>query len=502
MIHNQVQNNLGIVRYIFLIVFLIFISYSLSLKGEFTYDDHYVIENNNFVKNLSLHNIKGFFLAQNSSFLSDSTMYRPLLFLSYAWDYWLGGGKAFVFHLDSLMLHILTSLLFMLILYKIFNFSREISFILALFFGLQPANSQSVCFISARGDILFSLFLLGAFYFYARNKHWLSLLLFVLGVLSKETAVVFLPLIIAYDLLFKQRKKLTFYLAVVVTIGVYLSWRYILFSNIITTHFARSRGQDLILFARSFFSYFSIWFLPFSLSIKHSLGENYFLDISGIAIFMVAFSLSLFLLKKREKKAFLGFLWGIFPLLILVLGSFNVPLGEQRIYFSGFGFVIFLGVFAAKIRKDYLHWFLIFAFMLTAWRSFLWSEPVFIWQDAVSKYPGDWLVCENLAYEYQHRGDFQKAKAYYTKAIKINKRAFRSLYNLGTILGKEGKAQESIFYLQRAIKIKPDARAYYNLALSYLSLLRPDKEKARAYLKRAASLGYKVPHKIKQLIGR
>ena len=83
---------------------LLIAAYSNFFDNSFHFDDSHVIENNLYIRSLS-NTMKFFQTAATFSALPQNATYRPLLTLTYAIDYRLGGGlEPFQFHLTQLIL--------------------------------------------------------------------------------------------------------------------------------------------------------------------------------------------------------------------------------------------------------------------------------------------------------------------------------------------------------------------------------------------------------------
>ena len=77
---------------------VLFAAYSNHFDNGFYFDDHHVIVENLYIR--SLENFSLYF-TDNQTFSNrpENSLYRPLLTLSYALDYWAGGGlDPVVFH--------------------------------------------------------------------------------------------------------------------------------------------------------------------------------------------------------------------------------------------------------------------------------------------------------------------------------------------------------------------------------------------------------------------
>ena len=131
-----------------------------------------------------------------------NNFYRPITFISLWLDYVLFRSHLWAYHLQSLFIHFLNSLV-VLKLGSELGLGNRVSRWAALIFSVAAINFEAVMWPAARFDVLATLFTLLATLFFLRyqKRHspsylWLSVGCFVLGVLSKESAYSF-PLIAA-----------------------------------------------------------------------------------------------------------------------------------------------------------------------------------------------------------------------------------------------------------------------------------------------------------------
>ena len=169
------------------------LAYWNSFGGVFQFDDFNVI-----VGNPDIHSWQAW-LADAPSGI------RPFLKFTYMLN-WTWGVGAFGFHLFNTLVHLISAFL-------IYHLSRNFlkhhshapleagAWTCALIFALHPRQTEAVTYISGRSTSLMALLYLGSLMAYAqgcdRNNRYLvylaSPLLFILAVLTKETAVT-LPL--------------------------------------------------------------------------------------------------------------------------------------------------------------------------------------------------------------------------------------------------------------------------------------------------------------------
>jgi hypothetical protein len=190
-------------------------AYANSLHNSFHFDDSYSIERNIFIRDL--HNAPRFFTdARTFSSAPTNADYRPIVTLTLALDYWLGGGLAPTqFHITQILLLLALGALLFAFYQKLFDstgaapWHRWVALFTATLFCVHTGNTQTGNYISARSELLSGIGVLGAFvlYLYAprsRRRHW-YLLPMVFGALAKSPAVIFAPLLLVYKLLIEEQ---------------------------------------------------------------------------------------------------------------------------------------------------------------------------------------------------------------------------------------------------------------------------------------------------------
>src|SRR3990167_927881 len=123
-------------------------------------------------------------------------LYHPLTTLSFAVDWWLGGGKPWMFHLSNFIFHLLGTLVLFKVCLKLWPKKFLLGFLISLTFLLHPLKAESVAWITERKDVLSGLFLWLTIYLYLfyldRGKkrfYLLSSLAFLFSVASKVSVV-------------------------------------------------------------------------------------------------------------------------------------------------------------------------------------------------------------------------------------------------------------------------------------------------------------------------
>lgn len=166
-------------------------------------DDPYLVTQNLFVRGLTPENIRYVFTH------FDPELYMPLTFLSYQLDYVLGGMNPAIFHFNNILLHGINASLVMMLLWLLIN-NRTAAILGGLLFLVHPLNTEAVVWVAGRKDLLSTGLFLGSLIMYLLHQqadlrhdaaatgkkwYWLSILLFLLALLSKAM-VLTLPAVL------------------------------------------------------------------------------------------------------------------------------------------------------------------------------------------------------------------------------------------------------------------------------------------------------------------
>ncbi len=149
--------------------------------------------------------------------------YRPLISIFMVFDYALWHGNGIGFHITNLVCHLLNTVLFWLIIVDLPQTASHLpgkgdlnsepvqtwALASAALFALYPLHPESVSWITGRVDTIVTMFCLMSLWFYMRwrlrtKPGWLiaSSLTFVLGLLSKEMAIVMPALFATYEIIY------------------------------------------------------------------------------------------------------------------------------------------------------------------------------------------------------------------------------------------------------------------------------------------------------------
>lgn len=155
------------------------LAYLPSLLGPFHFDDYNVIVHYPTVHSFDL-------LAERAG-----SGVRAVLKASYALN-WAIDPRPFGFHLVNILLHAVNAVLIFLVGKKLIRGQdhNAPAFVAALLFALHPMQTEAVTYVSGRSSSLMATFYLGSLLAYlAGRARAASVLLFVLALATRETAV-------------------------------------------------------------------------------------------------------------------------------------------------------------------------------------------------------------------------------------------------------------------------------------------------------------------------
>ena len=436
--------------YIFLILFLTAIAtYFFAFSAPFIFDDNLLVEHNVLIR--SLNNVPDFFVvnSQSGAGVSGSNFYRPMQYIAYALLYQVFGLSPIAFHSLPVLLHILNAFLIFLFFGKL-GFKKISSLLMSMLFIVHPVQTEAVSYVSGIADPLGLAFLLsGILVFLSEKKTFLNgmltVALFVLAILSKESMIVFFPLAVLLVIYFWSsfsKQKRNFNIKVLsVLFGVSLFYLFLKFTVFDFTGviglaeeksiYTESLYIRIITFINILWEYAKLIIYP-----AHLFLEKPYTAYVSLFSLRALFGLSVifggaYLAVRsfyRKKIFFLGFFW-FFIALAPVSGiiPLNAIFLEHWLYTPIIGILIILaGVFdrmlATKSRTALFALFAIFLLFLsgrTIYRNAQWADAIAFYNNELQYTPRSARVHNNLAMLYSDKREYTLAIDEYKKAIAI-----------------------------------------------------------------------------------
>ncbi|MBI2446917.1 MAG: tetratricopeptide repeat protein [Parcubacteria group bacterium] len=490
-----------------LLIIITLLAYVKVFRAEFVYDDYAFIVNNKDIQNFKP--FSKFFLSPNiftgSNYHTETgggKNWRPIASLAFAAQYASFGKNPSGFHFTSILLHIFNLILVYILAMKL---TRRIGIaaITTAFWALHPTATEAVSWVANQSSLIFFGFfilaVLALFKFtdnYQKKYLFISYLFFGLSLLSKETALggIF---IILFIFLFYLKKHWKLFLPFVLMSLFYFYARYKILGAL-GDHASRGGFLENILLAPTvFYKYISLAVYPVNLLLNYAnfplpsgIGDPRV--IAGILLFSVSLLLFYVGLKKFKFNFVIGIVWFVaFLLPVLQIIPFQDIVGERFLYapLAGFFLAAVLGLdnFLSYIKSKFNQNFypfgktvaaiaLILFFILTFNRNNDWLNSENLWNSVLIIDPVNQKALSNLTGYYISQGKTAKIIETSEKLLKINPDDIGGHINLGVGLAMAGRLEEAESKFLYAISKKPDYQpALINLAVIYQNTGRYDK---------------------------
>jgi tetratricopeptide (TPR) repeat protein len=430
---------------------------------------------------------------------------RPLINLTYAINYELGGLNASGYHALNLAVHLLAGLTLLGLVRRTLlrpalrerfgDAALPLALAIAVLWTVHPLQTESVTYITQRVESLMGLFYLLTLYAFVRSvdsgvpRRWqaLSVSACLLGALSKEFIVTAPVMVLIYDRTFAAG---SFYEAWRRRRGYYasLAGTWLLLAWLLTDVTKRGVGFGLTMTpweyamtsCRTVFQYLRLAIWP------HPLVFDYGIEVVRKAADIVPYAVGLVLLLVGTTIALrrwpaCGFLGAWFFVVLApstsVIPVVTQPVAEHRMYLAlapvltalVLGCYVWLRRWTAVVVLA-----LVVAFSaLTVQRNHDYRSELSIWTNTVAKCPLNPRARYNLALEVAKiPARLPEAITLYEQALSLEPDFTAAHYNLANQLRKmPGRASDAITHYEQALRLKPDyAEAHNNLALELAKL--------------------------------
>lgn len=434
-----------------------FFIYANSLFNKFLWDDYGFFLNNEFVHNWHFWH---YYFTQNilAGAGKIDNYWRPILLVVFSIEWHLWHNWVIGYHLVNTAFHITDAVLLFYILIMLFG-NRTIALLTALVFLVHPVQTEAVVYINSLGDSLSVFFILLGIWAYLKSwitktkKYYVfALIFYILGIMSKETAIVLSALLFLIDFLFLT--DLDFWQRVYTSLkrtlpfwgitGTYLILRATIlnfqssFNFYSNTQYGSNIGIRLLTFFRVLVIDFRLMLAPITLIYERSalVATNlWHWDILlGALIFVGSLVIALIYYKKYPMVTF-GIMWFYITLAPTsnVLVPINGILYEHWLYLPLVGFFLTV-IWLIRSNKTLVTVFSLFLIVLgirTMIRNRDWREPITFYTKTLTYSPNDPRLLENAAIEYQNLKKYPQAIEMFKKAIELDPTNAGYVFNLG-----------------------------------------------------------------------
>jgi len=482
------------------LLLLVIAAYSNHFGNSFHFDDSHCITNNTYIR--SLKNIPEFFKsAKTFSSLPYNQTYRPMLTTLYAIDYAIGGFYSFFYHLPVFIFFLLQGFFMCLLIIKVFDAANRnsINKYFALFttgwYMVATANADTINYISSSSDSISTFWAITALVFYIYRPQWRRFLLYlipvIIGVLFKQSAVVFPALLAIYVFLFEKKeesvvKKITNTVLAILPSLILCLGLYELQAKLTSSTYISGGNTYNYIITQPFviLHYFITFYFPFGLSADSdwlpltSIVSSRFLI--GVAFISVLLIIAIALLK-FPKYAPITF--GITWFFMALIPSTVVPLAEvmndHRAFFpyvglviaSGWGIYLLWEQLASGYAKPFkiaLVLILVLNAVGTFARNFVWWNEETLWYDVTVKSPGNGRGMMNYGLALMSKGDYTNAEIYYQKALDAMPYYAYAYENMAILKATQKQYDVAEKYYKEALQLGSGVPAMYYYYAKYL----------------------------------
>lgn len=430
---------------------------------------------------------------------------RPLVNLSLALNYAMGGLNVGSYHVLNVVLHVLAALTLLGIVRRTLDSpglrpgfgpsAGGLAATVALLWVVHPLTTESVDYTIQRTELLMGLFLLSTLYcairgFASPEKrgwHVAALAAFALGMASKEVMVVAPFVVLAYDRLFwspsfrdalRRHGRLYGGLAVVLVVSILLvatrfrrtfaglrggtvsPWDYALTQTGVIVHYLR-----LVVWPSPLVADYAGW--PIATSAIEVL--------PSLFAVVVLLALTVWGFLRRQPLAFLGVL---FFLVLAPTSSFR-PISteiaaERRMYLPLAAPIVLLVLGGHALHRRLRTPRALAVAAVTASAAILalvtirrnedYRTTLAFWTDVVAKRPDNPRGRSWLGNTLNDLGREAEALEHLTAAVRLQPSDATAHYNLAVVLASRGRTDEAIAGYREALRLKPEyASAHNNL---------------------------------------
>jgi len=519
-----------------LIIFsTIFIIFRSSLGNGFVeWDDNDYILNSHFIRSFSLDNIREMFTNSHTG------IWHPVTWFSHAIDYQLFGLDPMGHHFIGIIFHGFNAIWVYFIFIRLATIIQPGwdkvtplflgGIVTALLFACHPLRVESVAWASEKKDLLSAFFILPTFLTYLnftnhqeskfKNRwYFLTLILFILSLMSKPMVVTFPVLLLIIDAFILNRtaglktivpiliEKIPFFI-ISLTFGILAIFSQTGSGAIVSLE-TLTLDNRLLNAIRVLIFYISKTIYPqslvplYPLPMDLSLGDHRI--IFALAIF---FGITLICIKlwKNEKPlclaAWLYYLVAVLPIIGLIQVG-RQGAADRYTYLPTLSFYFLLGGCIAWFlikyspafkKKFYVFLGLIIGGGILTGLAIKTDKQIKVWNNSetfsasiIKVYPNKIPLAHfKMARIYKSRGLREKAKEEYHLALKINPNYHSSLNDLGLMAMDEGHLKEAESFFRSGLKIRPDE--VFNTNLGTLFIKKKQYQLAEEYLIKALSL--------------
>jgi tetratricopeptide (TPR) repeat protein len=446
-------------------------------NGFTTWDDPQYILENPLVRSVSPGSVVGMFTTPEYA-----GNYHPVTLLAIAAQYAAFGESPAGYHVVSLLLHLVATLLVFRLGLSLLR-SPPAAFAAAALFGVHPLHLEPVGWIADQKDLLYVVFYLGAVLAYigyrgsgeSRRLYARVVPLFALSLLSKGVAVT-LPVVLLLVDLHRDRKVTGASLrekaplfALSVIFGI-LAINAQSAAGAMATAAIDTPVGKLLYASKGYVLYVVKTFVPFSISPWYPYPLEVPASYWAFPAIAAALLAAAFVNRRKMPLLLFGVGWytvTVAPLLQLLQVG-NAEMADRYSYLPSVGILMIAGWGLARITERssgmnvkhlpaaiagaYIVALAAFSFTLSP----VWRDGVSLWSRVIEKYPDSPKGWYNRGWAYHTTRRFAEAVADYDRVIAMDPRYPFASSNRGLSYYFLGEPAKAIRDFDREIRSRPD----------------------------------------------
>jgi tetratricopeptide (TPR) repeat protein len=467
-----------------------FAAYHNSFSGPFVFDDIPGI-----VDNPSIRHLWPITRALAPSLTAAGATGRPIVNLSLAVNYALGGTNVAGYHVVNLLLHIAVALVLFSLLLRTLRLpsmtglfegkARHIALATTLLWTVHPLLTESVACVIQRNELIVGLFYLITLYGVVRSfdstrkAFWYAwaIAACLLGMASKELMATAPVMVLLYDRAFLSGSfKKSWTQRWPLYLGLSATW--LLLGLLVFSHRNRAGtvgfglGVEWWAYAltqcQAIVQYLSLAVWPRALVLDY--GAAVVRDFATVwpqaAILLVLLAATAYATLRHSKLGFVGcWFFGILAPSSSIVPLATQTMAEHRMYMPLIPVVALavVGLFNRANKSAALVVVVVVASLLgwrTVRRNEVYKNAVALWEDTIRESPGNACAYKELGNVLDGAGRTPEALANYDKALQLRP-DYRTAYcDKASALLKIGQAPAAIELFDKALHINPaDFRA-------------------------------------------
>ncbi len=441
-----------------------------------------------------------------------SQQYYPIVHSVFWLEHRIWGDAPLGYHLVNVLLHVACALLLVKVLQRL-----EVpgAWLAAAIFALHPVHVETAAWVTELKNTLSGVCCLAAALFYLdfdrtrkRGSYVWALALFLVGLLSKSV-IASLPAALLVVFWWKRGRlswkkdalPLLPFFVVGIASGLFTGWVEHRFIGASGAEFNFTVVERCLIAGRAVWFYLWKLLWPLNLSfiyprwqISQAMWWQYLFPLAGMV-------LAVLLWRWRHKSraplaAFLYFAGTLFPALGFVsVFPFRYSfVADHFQYLASIGPIalaaagLTLGLERWRGARRILFGTLLLAMAVLTWRQCrMYAGMKTLWETTIQRNPECWMAYSNLSVLSLEDGKVDDALVQVQRALALKPDNREAYVNLGNVLSMKGESAAAIAAYQKALEIEPSfALAWNNLGIV---LLKADRlEEAIAYFQKAIEL--------------